>query len=231
MNLRRTVIQVFSKAPEPGRAKTRLIPALGESGAARLARRMLEHALDVAVSAGLGPVELWASPGFDSPEWRGFHLPAGVTPHPQREGDLGARMAHAAAPRLKDGQARVLLMGADCPAITPMHLVDAASALDYHEAVMLPALDGGYPLLGLSRFHTDVFRDMPWSTPAVADLTLARMQAMQWLVWVGEPLPDIDVPADLIHLPPHFLDSNRDSNLDSTLNTGVACHALAGATP
>lgn len=227
MITRPTTIQVFAKAPVPGRAKTRLIPALGAEGAARLARRMLDHALGVAVSAGLGPVELWASPGFDSPEWRGFRLPASVTPHPQPEGDLGVRMAHAAAPRLKDGQGRVLLMGADCPAITPTHLVDAASALDCHEAIMLPALDGGYPLLGLSRFHTDVFRDMPWSTPAVADLTLARMQAMQWLVWVGEPLPDIDLPADLIHLPPRFL----DSTLDSTLASGMACHALEGATP
>lgn len=70
-------------------------------------------------------------------------------------------------------------MGTDCPALTPAHLVGAAAALDCHEAVIMPALDGGYPLLGLARFHPDVFRDMPWSTPAVAELTLARMQVMQ----------------------------------------------------
>lgn len=218
-----TVIQVFAKAPEPGLSKTRLIPAIGAAGAARLARRMLEHALDAALSSGLGPVELWASPAFDQAAWRGFHLPAGVQVHPQSEGDLGVRMARAAAPRLKAGDGRVLLMGSDCPALTPPRLHEAAAALDCHEAALLPALDGGYALLGLRRFHADIFQRMPWSTPAVADLTLARMQAMQWLVWVGEPLPDIDMPADLVHLPPHFL--------DFAARTGAAVHTLEGATP
>ncbi|MGQ9667054.1 MAG: DUF2064 domain-containing protein, partial [Anaerolineae bacterium] len=149
-------------------------------------------------------MELWASPAFDQPAWRDFHLPAGVQVHPQPEGDLGVRMARAAYSHLHTGDGRLLLMGSDCPALTAAHLHAAAAALNCHEAALLPALDGGYALLGLRRFHMDIFQRMPWSTPAVADLTLARMQAMQWLVWVGEPLPAIDVPADLVHLPPHL---------------------------
>jgi len=56
-------------------------------------------------------------------------------------------------------------------------------------------------LLSLRAFHPSLFTDMPWSTPAVAELTLARMQAVEWCVWVGDELADIDEPADLIHLP------------------------------
>ncbi|MDD4881515.1 MAG: DUF2064 domain-containing protein, partial [Gallionellaceae bacterium] len=96
---------------------------------------------------------------------------------------------------------RVLLIGTDCPALSERHLRAAAKTLDDHDAVLHPALDGGYVLLGLRAFHLGLFADIPWSTPAVADLTLARMRDLNWRVRVGETLPDIDEPADLVHLP------------------------------
>ena len=66
-----------------------------------------------------------------------------------------------------------------------------------HDAVLHRAADGGYPLLGLRAFDASLFEDIPWSTAAVADLTLERMEALGWNVWLGETLRDIDVPADL----------------------------------
>ncbi|OIO78777.1 MAG: hypothetical protein AUJ86_03710 [Hydrogenophilaceae bacterium CG1_02_62_390] len=201
MNPTRTL--VFAKAPVPGRVKTRLIPALGTAGAADLARRMLDHALEQALEADIGPVELCASPALSAPDWAGFTLPPGVAHSDQGEGDLGARMARAALRHL-DHDGRVLLIGSDCPALSARHLREAAAALDCHDAVIHPALDGGYPLLGLRAFHPSLFTDMPWSTPAVAELTLVRMQALEWCVWVGETLADIDEPADLAHLPEHL---------------------------
>ena len=191
-------IVIFAKAPVPGRVKTRLIPALGDAGAAQLAERMLEQALQQARAAAVGPVELCMSPAPDAPEWAGIPLPAGIDVSDQGEGDLGAHMARAAQRAIARGEA-VLLTGTDCPDLTAERLRVAAAQLARHDAVLHRAEDGGYPLLGLRAFDATLFEKMPWSTAAVADLTLERIAALGWTVWVGDTLRDIDEPADLHH--------------------------------
>jgi hypothetical protein len=193
-------ILVFAKAPVSGRVKTRLIPALGASGAARLARHLLDHTLAEALAAGCGAVELCASPDFSAPDWAAVPLPPGVTTSAQGDGDLGARLARAARRHLAQG-APVLLIGTDCPALSAVRLRVAAAALADHNAALYPALDGGYTLLGLRSDHPSLFADIPWSTSQVAAVTRARMQALGWRVWVGDALADIDAPPDLLQLP------------------------------
>ncbi|MBP7649377.1 MAG: TIGR04282 family arsenosugar biosynthesis glycosyltransferase [Phenylobacterium sp.] len=195
-----TRILVFAKAPVRGRVKTRLIPALGAPGAARLARRLLDHTLAQALAAGSGAVELCASPGFSAPDWAAYPLPPGVATSAQGDGDLGARLARAARRHLAQG-ACVLLIGTDCPSLSAVRLQAAAVALADHDAALYPALDGGYTLLGLRADHPSLFADIPWSTAQVAAVTRARMQALGWRVWVGEALADIDTPPDLLQLP------------------------------
>lgn len=201
-------ILLLAKAPVPGRVKTRLIPALGAEGAARLASRLLCHALAQALQADLGPVEVCASPAPEHPDWQPW-LPAlrqmGAPGPPlawsdQGEGDLGARMARSAQGYLDAGEP-VMLMGTDCPALTPHRLRQAARALHGHKAALIPARDGGYVLLGLRAFHPSLFTAMPWGGSTVADLTLGRLRDLNWRVWVGEALADMDVPADLAVLP------------------------------
>lgn len=196
-------IVVIAKAPLPGFAKTRLIPALGAEGAARLAQRMLMHTLATAQAAQLGPVELCVAPGPEDPAWHSLGLPAGIAWSAQGEGDLGARMARAAQRSLAQGEA-AMLIGTDCPAIDKQLLQDAARALTDHDASIVPAADGGYALLGLQRFHARLFDDMPWSTAQVAAQTLARLQELEWRVRVHCTLHDIDEPVDLMHLPLHW---------------------------
>lgn len=198
-----TRILVFAKAPVPGRVKTRLIPALGAAGAAQLARRMLEHTLGTARDAGIGPVELCASPAVSDSDWADYPLPHDLQTSEQGEGDLGERMARASQ-RALAMDARVMLIGTDCPGLSARHLREAAAALETYDAALYLARDGGYPLLGLRAFHPSLFAAIPWSTSSVAELTLARMQALAWRVWLGETLADIDEPTDLIHLPAHL---------------------------
>jgi hypothetical protein len=190
-------IVIFAKAPVPGRVKTRLIPVLGAAGAAQLAARMLDRALAQALAAAVGPVELCMSPAPDAPEWTGITLPAGIDVSDQGEGDLGVRMARPAQRAVARGEA-VLLTGTDCPDLSAARLRLAAAQLAGHDAVLHPAADGGYPLLGMRVFDASLFEDMPWSTPAVASLTLERLAALGWKVWVGDTLSDIDEPADLL---------------------------------
>lgn len=208
-------ILLFAKAPVPGRVKTRLIPALGAEGAAQLAGRLLSHALKQALAADLGPVEVCASPAPEHPDWQHW-LPAlrelgpqgsSVAWSDQGEGDLGARLARSARGYLDAGEP-VLLMGADCPALTPRRLREVAKALDGHKAALIPARDGGYVLLGLRAFafHASLFTAMPWGTATVAELTQMRLRDLNWRMWVGEALSDIDVPADLAILPTELAD-------------------------
>ena len=204
-----TRIVVFAKAPQPGRVKTRLIPALGAEGAAALAARMLARTLAVAAeaveatgasAARPGGVELCASPAPGDPAWRGRTVPAGLRWSAQGEGDLGARMAGAARRVLAAGE-RVLLIGTDCPALDAACLRAAAEALDEVEAVIVPSFDGGYVLLGLRRFDPSLFEGIAWSTSTVAAATRARLAALAWPYRELPALHDIDVPADLVHLP------------------------------
>lgn len=193
----KTRIIVFAKAPQAGRVKTRLIPALGAQGAAELARAMLTRTLQAAVEAGCGPVELCGEPHPDTEAWVDVPLPAGIERSAQGDGDLGQRMARAAQ-RAITGNGRALLIGTDCVEMSATLLREAAAALACCEAFMHPTHDGGYALLGLSRFDASLFSAMAWSTPQVAEHTRARIAALHWRLLEGARLHDVDEPADLL---------------------------------
>ena len=199
-----TRIVIFAKAPQPGAVKTRLIPALGSVGAAALARRMLNHALKQALTAGVGPVELCMSPAPGDIAWRSVNLRADVLCTAQNEGDLGQRMASAVHRVTTRCGQPVLLMGSDCPALTSHEISQAARRLEDHDVVLIPAADGGYVLIGLKSPCPALFTDMPWSTPAVCSETLGRAVTLGLTVWQGRTLHDIDEPDDLARLPAGF---------------------------
>lgn len=194
-------IIVFAKAPQLGLAKTRLIPALGPGGAARIAEHMLRYTVTTALSANVGEVELCVTPDPDDPSWRSFHDHSWTVEwHAQGDGDLGARLARAAHRALAVNRA-VLLIGTDCPALTAGHLREAITQLASNDAVIIPSTDGGYVLLGLRQFHPSVFHDITWSTDSVALETLCRIGSLGWTVAQLPGLRDIDEPADLAALP------------------------------
>jgi uncharacterized protein len=198
-----TRIALMARAPLPGQAKTRLVPQLGEAGAAALAQRLLAHAVAQAVQAALGEVTLWASPDASHAAFADAQQRHGVTLATQLAGaDLGARMAHVFSSSFAQVSGPVLLMGSDIPGLTAPVLQQAALALQSHDAVFVPALDGGYALVGLQAPAPSLFNDMVWSTPQVMAHTRARLRAAGLRHHELAPLPDIDEPADLVHLPP-----------------------------
>lgn len=194
-------IIIIAKEPRPGLAKTRLIPALGAKGAARLANRLLEHTLKQALASAVGPVELCVSPDARAPYWQTLteSASAPVALTQQINGNLGARMAVAAQHGLQKGTP-VILIGTDCPALDADYLQSMAASLAEHDACLCPVLDGGYALLGLHRLDTSLFQDIPWSTDQVAALTRQRLDRLGWRWHESESLTDVDLPADLSHL-------------------------------
>ncbi|MEQ1805771.1 MAG: TIGR04282 family arsenosugar biosynthesis glycosyltransferase [Burkholderiaceae bacterium] len=202
--LARCRIVVFAKAPLAGYAKTRLIPALGAQGAADLARRMLNHAVTQALGAGRGEVELCCAPDSRHAAFASWAQRPGLRLTDQGEGDLGVRMARAIERGLTQS-AKVLLMGSDAPALDSSVLRNAADALNTHDAVFVPALDGGYVLVGLRRPARHIFEGMLWSTPRVMQQTRERLAELGLRHAELAPLPDIDEAADLLHVPRDWL--------------------------
>lgn len=198
-----TRIIIFAKVPLPGFVKTRLIPALGAQGAADLALRMLDSTLMAACDADIGPVELCVSPAIEDACWHEIALPSRVFTSSQGVGDLGQRLARAAQRALENDEA-LLLIGTDCVEMSPALLRAAATQLQDHDALIHPTADGGYALLGLRQYDPSLFRDIPWSSDSVASRTLQRIQNLGWRSFCGATLRDVDEPADLTHLPPHW---------------------------
>lgn len=192
-------IAIFAKAPVAGTAKTRLIPALGPAGAARLHRLLVRHAIATAQAAALGPVSLWCTPDASHRFFRALAASHDIAIRVQQGHDLGARMHHtfiALTPT-----APTLLIGADCPVLTPALLRACARALHAGEdAVFLPAEDGGYALVGLRAAQAGLFAGVDWGSAQVMAQTRARLKrsALRWsapaTVW------DVDRPADLARL-------------------------------
>jgi rSAM/selenodomain-associated transferase 1 len=194
--LRQVQVAVLAKAPIPGLAKTRLAPALGEQGAARLQRELARLALRTAQDCGLGPVTLWCAPDARHRFFRALQRTVGVRCLVQSSGDLGERM-HTAF-RLHCAQGPLLLIGTDCPVLQPAHLHQAAVALlDGADAVFQPAEDGGYVLVGLRRPQPALFHGMRWSTDQVMAETRVRAREAGLRVHELHTLWDVDRPQDL----------------------------------
>lgn len=187
---------VFARAPRPGAVKTRLIPVLGEEGAAALHARLVERTLATACASGIGQVELWCAPDTVDPFLRCCGGRYGISLISQCEGDLGKRMLHAFEQTLASVP-RAILIGADCPALTARHLRDADRLLAAGvDAVVAPAEDGGYALIGLTRCDARLFEGMTWGTSLVMQDTRDRLSALGWQRQELEPLWDVDRPED-----------------------------------
>lgn len=207
-------IAVLAKAPVAGFAKTRLIPALGPARAAQLQVRLIERAVTTACAAGIGPVTVWATPDETDPTFQMLGAHHDVTLARQGDGDLGARML--AAVTATGGP--TLVIGTDCPALTPAHLRIAANVLREADVVVCPAEDGGYVLIGMRAALPVLFAGMPWSTNDVMAETRRRLRQHK-LIW-QEPVTlwDVDVPADLKRL--HGLDRLDEFSSDDVSSAG-----------
>lgn len=194
-------IAVFTRAPVPGASKTRLIPLLGEEGAAQVQRQMTWRTLHTACAVPGASVSLWCAGGIAHPFLDLCTRRFSVQRVPQQEGDLGQRMAGCLQTVLA-AHDKALLIGTDCPAFTIDALRKAARALDTARMVFTPAEDGGYVLVGARRgdLETACFTGITWGSPQVMSQTRARCAAAgmaEGRDWQEMPcLWDVDLPPD-----------------------------------
>jgi hypothetical protein len=189
------VTLVFVRAPVAGQVKTRLAAALGAEGALRVYRRLAEHTLREARALG-GEVRVHFTPEDAGAEVRGW-LGEGPRYLPQSAGDLGARMEAAFRAAFEDGADRVVIIGSDLPELSATLLRRAFDALESHPAVIGPARDGGYYLLGMRTMIEGLFDGIPWSTNEVLARTLERLRAAGIHPALLDTLSDVDEVDDL----------------------------------
>jgi rSAM/selenodomain-associated transferase 1 len=187
-------IAVLARAPIPGLAKTRLIPSIGAHAAAVLQERLTERAIQTAVAACLGAVTLWCTPDMSHGSFRALQARYAVALMRQPDGDLGARMLGA----MQNGP--TLTIGTDCPALSPVHLQHAARAPDECDAIIIPAEDGGYVLIGTHVPQPGLFENIAWGSTDVAAQTRARAAKLGLLLRELAPLWDVDTEDDLARM-------------------------------
>jgi rSAM/selenodomain-associated transferase 1 len=189
-------VALFARWPTAGEVKTRLSPAVPAGLALDLHRAMLEDVLAVAGGAEAEERLLyWAG----APAVRdGFAVPPAFRVRDQQGRDLGERIERAFDDLLASPGDRALVLGADCPALEPSTLADAFAALESHDAVLGPARDGGYNLVGLHRRAPGLFRGIEWSTPRVLDQTMERAARAGLTIALLPALDDLDTPEDLL---------------------------------
>ncbi|ODH02193.1 hypothetical protein A4S05_25555 [Nostoc sp. KVJ20] len=189
---------IFTRYPEPGKTKTRLIPALGTVGAANLQRKMTEHtifqvqelqkAIDISVEVRFvgGDSQLMQ-------DWLGLDLVYQC----QGEGDLGLRMARSLFDAFQSGAEQVIIIGTDCPGVNPQILATAFEKLHAFDLVLGPAIDGGYYLIGLCQPIPELFVNIEWGTAQVFQKTVDIAQKLNLSHVNLLPLADVDRPEDL----------------------------------
>lgn len=190
-------VAILAKAPIPGLAKTRLAPAIGAKAAARAQRGFTRSTLCAARQAALGPVQLWCAPDATHVFFRALARLGDVDLLSQCGGDLDARLRQAMAHHFSHAaEVPLLIIGTDCPLLAPGHLQQAARALTQHDAVVIPATDGGYVLIGMRRPLPEVFAGVAWSTPQVLQQTRERLRLARATWCELAPLWDVDEAAD-----------------------------------
>lgn len=196
---------IFTRYPEPGQVKTRLIPVLGPRGAAELHRRLTMHTLCWAHEfSSRGGVELTVH--FDGGDVNLMRKCFGADfPFvPQSSGDLGQRLTDA----LSDTCAPSIVIGTDCPALTAGHVHIAFAALGRADVVLGPATDGGYYMIGLKSPQPQLFANIPWGTDRVCETTRQHAERTRLVMEMLPTLSDIDRPEDLSQVRPELFDDH-----------------------
>jgi rSAM/selenodomain-associated transferase 1 len=186
---------VFTRYPEPGRVKTRLIPAVGKEGACNLHRKMVEHTIKSLHCFG-EKMEI----RFDGGEERLMRqwLGEGFLYRAQGDGDLGNRLECTFAEVFLQGERKVIAVGTDCPGLSEDYVRQATYLLNKVDLVLGPAVDGGYYLIGMRVLHRNLFKNISWGSNKVLQQTLLAAEKLQLTTALLDELVDVDRPEDLI---------------------------------
>ncbi|QDZ40085.1 glycosyltransferase [Euhalothece natronophila Z-M001] len=194
---------IFTRYPEVGKTKTRLIPALGEEGAAKLQQKLTEDTIQKLSEV---PVQfrVYFSGGNEElmKQWLGNHY----SYYPQSEGNLGDKLIAALTETFSEEVEKVVIIGIDCPDLDATLINQAFSELSDQDLVLGKAEDGGYYLIGLRDCIPELFQGITWGTDQVLQETVAIAEKLGLKISYLPLLNDVDTPEDLEQLNFNFPD-------------------------
>ena len=190
MTAKRALI-IFVRNPELGKVKTRLAQTLGDQRALEIYLALLQHTRQIAERTEASRLLFYSHFIDVDDDWPNDFFEKSL----QVQGDLGAKIT-AGFQKAFEEHAQVLIIGSDCASLTTAIVEEGFEALNTHDFVLGPALDGGYYLLGMNSFTPSLFEDMPWSTDQVASLSLEKMKALGGRCHLLPALSDIDFAED-----------------------------------
>lgn len=190
----------FVKYPEPGKVKTRLANSIGHEKAAEAYKELAEsnyRKLLTLAEEGVDVVVVFDpyEKSIEVEQW----LPDACHYVVQQGSDLGERLLCAFLNAFEADFKHAVAFGSDTLLPNVQTVKDAFRALERKGAVLGPAFDGGYYLIGLSRKPESVFHDIEWSTPSVFETTKRRLERDQFSYEILETLKDLDDERDLEH--------------------------------
>lgn len=188
------ILLIFVKNPIPGQVKTRLARTVGDEKAADVYRFLLKKTRQLALDTSMARRWLFYADGVPAED--DIWPTALFEKYAQCPGDLGERMADAFQRAFAAGGKHVIIIGSDCPELTVEILEEAFAALDTCDAIIGPAHDGGYYMLGMNRFIPELFQGIAWSTPAVLGQTFEVFDRLRLDYGIFPTLSDIDTEAD-----------------------------------
>ncbi len=184
---------IFVRQPQLGKVKTRLAATMGDAKALKVYELLLAHTYQLAATMDM-PVYVYYADGIaENDLWQGpnFHKKQ------QQGDDLGLRMSNAFTETFAQGHQQVIIIGSDCYALTAAIVTDAFTALAQSDAVIGPATDGGYYLLGLNQPMPQLFEGIAWSTDMVAAATMGKLYELGHSVTMLQALTDVDEEKDI----------------------------------
>jgi len=172
--LNSTGILMFVKYPEAGKVKTRLAKDVGDTKACQIYSRFVKECFCKLQNLNCSEPTIYFSPAEHIEEFKSW---LGAEHHylAQCEGDLTARLKYGVS-KMFEQYKSVIAIGTDSPDLPSSYIVEAITALNTHDCVIGPCKDGGYYLIGLSKFQPEVFDDIDWSTEKVFEQTIKRFK-------------------------------------------------------
>lgn len=184
---------IFYKNPDPGKVKTRLASTIGDDKALVIYHKLATHTRAITENLALDKVVYYTDHIDTKDNWNNHSYQKAL----QQGHDLGERMHHAFVQGFRQGYNSICIIGTDCLEIDASILVQGFRALEKYHAVIGPALDGGYYLLGMNKLYSSVFTNKNWSTRTVATDTVNDFKRLNLSYFSLPPLRDIDTEEDL----------------------------------
>lgn len=191
---------IFTKSPVLGEVKTRLQPDYSPEQSLQLHTILMKKTLALTKKLDDFDVELCCAPNRNTLFFLECENDFPIQLSNQEGADLGERMAFSLSLALQTSE-KVVVIGTDCPDIDKTYLEQAFAALENVDAVIGPAADGGYVLLGLKRFSPELFTNFLWGSSRVLSQTRQVLNNLSWSYKELDIMHDIDRPEDLLRHP------------------------------